>query len=151
MGSSAIVISSNQEIPPLVGSLYSATTLTAGNGTTPVVLLTAPAGMYLYLTRVLIEVYPSCTITGGGIISATVSDSTFGVVSALPVYAPATFTNPTQATPATVAETGAGFFWLSGTTATTLSVALSVSLLGGAFRVAVNGGYTSFGAGQPNP
>jgi len=138
MGSNDVIVPERKPV------LYSATTLNTASGTTPVTLFTGSP--YYYLTRLLVSVDPNCTTSGGGMISATFTDSAFGIVGQIRFYAPGSFTAPTIATPSVVLESGTGYYFNSTTSGSTLSVALNNPLTGGSVRLAVNYGFTNYTA-----
>lgn len=138
MGSGDLVVPERKPV------LYTATTLNTASGTTPVLLLTGTP--YYYLTRLLVSVDPNCTMTGGGMISATFTDSVFGTVGQIRFYAPASFTAPSIATVAPILESGTGYYFNSTSSGSTLTVALNTALTGGSVRLAVNYGLTSYTA-----
>lgn len=142
-GSNVSVGTSGKELPNLLGDLYAAATINTGAGTSPQLLVTGAPGYYI--TRLFVEVDPTCTIAAGGMVTFTFTDTGSGqVIGAARAYIPAVLAAPLIPTVAQSIASGAGYFYRSLSVGSTLTVTSSVALTAGSVRCAVNGGTTPF-------
>src|ERR1700739_2821917 len=119
--------SSGLALPNFIGTVHNAQTINASVGTGSVTLMSGAPGYYL--NRFFIEVDPTCTTSGGGLITLNLVDSASSVnVAQYRFYAPAAFTPPSSVVGPLAQETGAGFFFLAPVSGSTLSASLSVAL-----------------------
>lgn len=129
------------------GTKYAAVTLNAAAGTTPQPLITAPAGMYVYVAGIQITIDPICTLASAGMINTTVAASTSGNLGVLRSYIPASAAAPTI--PTVIRETSApGNFWVSTTTGESITAVNSVALTAGSIRVSFNYGFSNVPIGN---
>ncbi len=133
--------SSGQVLPQLLGNKYVAATLNSASGTTPVTLVAGDPGYYV--TRLLVQVDPTCTLASGGMLTVSFTDTGSGqVIGAYRTYIPAAFVAPTGVVGDALAPTGDGYLYFATTSDSTLQVSLSVALTGGSIRCSANTGIT---------
>jgi len=129
------------------GTLYAAVTLNSASGGTPQIILSPPAGSYIFIRGIQITVDPTCTLSAAGMETTTITASTSGIVGALRSYIPATFTAPTV--PTVLRQTSApGNFFATVAPGETITVANSVALTAGSIRVAFNYGLSNVPIGN---
>lgn len=128
------VLSSNGVLKPVVvGNSYSPATITSANGTTPIVLFTAPVGYVI--TECGMQVDPVTTIASAGMVNLFFSDSSFGTIFNIRWFLPSTVAGGGPNIPTNTRITnGPGFYWNNKVAGTSLSVNTDTALTAGSVR-----------------
>ncbi len=138
-----LVGNNDVSLPYYVGNRIATVILSSSSGTTPVVAFTG--NPYYYITRFYVTVDPICTAASSGMVEVRAIDSNLGVIGRTRIFLPNSV-NPNQLNvlPSLVTTSDYGFFFISPSANSTVSIAMDTPLTGsGIIRVTTNYGFTS--------
>ena len=133
--------SNDLNIPNTIANQYTSGTINVAQGTTPITLVTGTPGYYTTTCGVTVD--PTCSVSGGGEVNITLTDSSSGVISVFRFYIPAASSTPTV--PTFIKDSNSpGFFWNNKVAGSSLAVASSVALTTGSIRCFLRYGLCSY-------